>query len=116
MSQDFYEILGVSRDASEDEIQEAYRQKAREYHPDVSDDPNAEEKFKQAKKAKLLPTDEQKRQAYDQMGHDRFEEAGCQQCGRPVRGRVYRHDAGPRRSRPGRGGRGLRADEHAHPR
>ncbi|MBX0285993.1 molecular chaperone DnaJ [Haloarcula salinisoli] len=75
MSQDFYEILGVSRDASEDEIQEAYRQKAREYHPDVSDDPNAEEKFKKAKKAKEVLTDEEKRQMYDQMGHDRFEQA-----------------------------------------
>ncbi|MFB6222528.1 MAG: molecular chaperone DnaJ [Haloarcula sp.] len=75
MSQDFYEILGVSRDASEDEIQEAYREKAREYHPDVSDDPNAEEKFKKAKKAKEVLTDEEKRQMYDQMGHERFEQA-----------------------------------------
>ncbi|WP_324663001.1 molecular chaperone DnaJ [Haloarcula sediminis] len=75
MSQDFYEILGVSRDASEDEIQEAYRQKAREYHPDVSDDPDAEEKFKKAKKAKEILTDEEKRRMYDQMGHDRFEQA-----------------------------------------
>ncbi len=66
MSQDFYEILGVSRDASEDEIQEAYREKAREYHPDVSDDPDAEEKFKQATKAKEVLTDEEKRQMYDQ--------------------------------------------------
>ncbi|EMA00902.1 molecular chaperone DnaJ [Haloarcula vallismortis] len=75
MSQDFYEILGVSRDASEDEIKEAYREKAREYHPDVSDDPDAEEKFKQAKKAKEVLTDEEKRQMYDQMGHERFEQA-----------------------------------------
>ena len=75
MSQDFYEILGVSRDASEEEIQTAYREKAREYHPDVSDDPDAEEKFKQAKKAKEVLTDEEKRQMYDQMGHDRFEQA-----------------------------------------
>ncbi|MDS0221982.1 molecular chaperone DnaJ [Haloarcula sp. S1AR25-5A] len=75
MSQDFYEILGVSQDASEDEIKEAYREKAREYHPDVSDDPDAEEKFKQAKKAKEVLTDEEKRQMYDQMGHDRFEQA-----------------------------------------
>ncbi|QCC49848.1 molecular chaperone DnaJ [Halapricum salinum] len=75
MSEDFYDILGVSRDADADEIQEAYREKAREYHPDVSDDPNAEEKFKKAKKAKEVLTDEEKRQAYDQMGHERFEQA-----------------------------------------
>ena len=75
MSEDFYEVLGVSRDASEDEIQQAYRKKAREYHPDVSDDPNAEEKFKKAKKAKEVLTDEEQRQMYDQMGHDRYVEA-----------------------------------------
>ncbi|MFC7096170.1 molecular chaperone DnaJ [Halobaculum marinum] len=75
MSEDFYDVLGVSRDASEDEIKQAYRQKATEYHPDVSDADDAEEKFKQVKKAKEVLTDEEKRSAYDRMGHDRFEQA-----------------------------------------
>jgi molecular chaperone DnaJ len=75
MSEDFYDFLGVSRDASEEEIEEAYREAVREYHPDVSDDPDAEEKFKTAKKAKEVLTDDEKREMYDQMGHDRFVEA-----------------------------------------
>ncbi|MCU4924574.1 molecular chaperone DnaJ [Halobacteria archaeon AArc-dxtr1] len=75
MSEDFYDILGVSRDASPEEIKQAYRQKATEYHPDVSDDPDAEEKFKKIQKAKQVLTDEDKREAYDQMGHDRYEQA-----------------------------------------
>ena len=75
MTEDFYEILGVSRDASEEEIEEAYREAVRNYHPDVSDDPDAEEKFKKAKTAKEVLTDEQKRKQYDQLGHERFVEA-----------------------------------------
>ncbi|MFC6718092.1 molecular chaperone DnaJ [Natrialbaceae archaeon GCM10025810] len=75
MSEDFYDILGVSPDASTDEIKQAYRKKATEYHPDVSDDPDAEEKFKKIQKAKQVLTDEDKRQAYDRMGHDRYEQA-----------------------------------------
>ncbi len=75
MSEDFYSVLGVSRDASPEEIKQAYREKATEYHPDVSDDPNAEEKFKQIQKAKQVLTDEDKREAYDRMGHDQYQQA-----------------------------------------
>ena len=75
MTEDFYDVLGVSRDASEEEIEQAYREAVRKYHPDVSDDPDAEEKFKQAKKAKEVLTDGEKRRMYDQMGHERFVEA-----------------------------------------
>ncbi len=75
MAEDFYEVLGVSRDASEEEIEQAYREAVRNYHPDVSDDPDAEEKFKKAKTAKEVLTDEQKRKQYDQLGHERFVEA-----------------------------------------
>jgi molecular chaperone DnaJ len=75
MSEDFYDVLGVGRDASEDDINAAYRKKAARYHPDVSDDPDAEEKFKRIKTAKEVLTDEEKRQAYDRMGHERFVQA-----------------------------------------
>jgi len=75
MTEDFYDILGVSRDASEAEIEEAYREAVRQYHPDVSNEPDAEEKFKKAKTAKEVLTDEEKRKQYDQLGHERFVEA-----------------------------------------
>ena len=67
---DFYDILGVNRDASDDEIKKAYRKLAMKYHPDRNpDNPSAEEKFKEAKEAYEILSDSQKRAAYDQYGH-----------------------------------------------
>lgn len=75
MAEDFYDVLGVSRDADEDEINRAFRRKAAKHHPDVSDDPDAEERFKKIQKAKDVLTDEEQRQLYDQLGHDQYVEA-----------------------------------------
>ncbi|PSP89511.1 molecular chaperone DnaJ [Halobacteriales archaeon QS_4_69_34] len=75
MAENFYEILGVDSDASEAEITRAYRDKASEYHPDISDDPDAEEEFKKIQQAREVLTDSEKRQAYDRLGHERFEQA-----------------------------------------
>jgi molecular chaperone DnaJ len=67
---DYYEVLGVNRDASEDEIKKAYRKLAMKWHPDRNpDNPKAEEHFKEAKEAYEVLTDAQKRPAYDQFGH-----------------------------------------------
>lgn len=68
---DYYEVLGVDRDASEDEIKRAYRKKAFEFHPDRNpDDPEAETRFKEAAEAYDVLRDTGKRQRYDQFGHE----------------------------------------------
>ncbi|RMG89760.1 MAG: molecular chaperone DnaJ [Chloroflexi bacterium] len=69
MARDYYEILGVSRNASKDEIKRAFRKLARQYHPDVSDDPQAEAKFKEIAEAYDVLSDDDKRSRYDRFGH-----------------------------------------------
>ncbi len=67
---DYYEILGVARDASADDIKRAYRRLARRYHPDVSKESDAEVRFKEMKEAYEVLKDPEKRKAYDQFGAD----------------------------------------------
>ena len=67
---DYYEILGLTKEASADEIKKAYRKTALKYHPDRNPgDKSAEEKFKEAAEAYSVLSDPEKRQRYDQFGH-----------------------------------------------
>lgn len=76
MAQDFYELLGVERDADASAIKRAYRRKARELHPDVSDEPDAEERFRRVTEAYEVLSDDERRATYD-----RFGEAGLRRGG-----------------------------------
>ena len=67
---DYYEILGVTRGADADEVKRAYRKMARKFHPDVSKEKNAEDKFKEVQEAYEVLRDTDKRAAYDQLGRD----------------------------------------------
>ena len=71
---DFYEVLGISKTANADEIKRAYRKKAKQYHPDICKEPDAEEKFKEVQEAYEVLSDDNKRAAYDRYGHAAFEQ------------------------------------------
>ena len=75
---DYYEILGITRSSNSKEIKKAYLKLAKKYHPDQnSDDPNAEQKFKELSEAYEVLKDEQKKSAYDRFGHAAFENGGA---------------------------------------
>jgi len=77
MKEDYYDILGISKNATQAEIKKAYRKLAIKYHPDKNpDDSEAEEMFKKAAEAYEVLGNEEKRQKYDQFGHSAFDGSG----------------------------------------
>ena len=73
---DYYEVLGVDKNATEADIKSAFRKLAKKYHPDVSKEENAAEKFKEAQEAYAVLSDPEKRKQYDQFGHSAFNNNG----------------------------------------
>src|SRR6478672_10972182 len=98
MARDFYEVLGVSRDADRDEVQQAYRRLARKNHPDVNKDPGAEERFKEINEAYSALSDPELRKRYDRFGEDfrRVPEDWEQRVGAGAGGSGRRAGGGPR--------------------
>ncbi len=90
MKKDFYEVLGVSKTASKDEIKSAYRKMALKYHPDRNKAPDAEEKFKEINEAYEVLSNDQKKSAYDQYGQAAFDPNSG-----PFGGRTYTQQNGP---------------------
>lgn len=77
MAKNYYEVLGVGKTASDEEIKKAYRKLARKYHPDVNpDNKEAEERFKEISEAYAVLSDKDKKAQYDAMGHDAFSHSG----------------------------------------
>jgi molecular chaperone DnaJ len=76
MPRDYYEVLGVSRDAGETEIKKAFRRLARELHPDVNQEPDAEDRFKEAAEAYEVLSDAERRRTYDAYGHEGLRSGG----------------------------------------
>lgn len=75
---DYYEILGVSKNASDDELKSAFRKLAKKYHPDVNKEEGAQDKFKEISEAYTVLSDKTKKQQYDQFGHEAFNGGGSQ--------------------------------------
>ena len=73
---DYYEVLGIPKNADEGEIKKAFRNLARQYHPDVNKTDGAIERFKEINEAYQILSDQQKRQAYDQFGHAGIDPSG----------------------------------------
>ena len=98
MARDYYDVLGVSRDASPDELQQAFRRLARANHPDVNNDPGAEERFKEINEAYSALSDPELRKRYDRFGEDfrRVPEDWEQRVGAGVGGSGSRAGRGPR--------------------
>ena len=71
---DYYEVLGVSKDADDKTIKSAFRKLAKQYHPDVNKEPGAADKFKEAQEAYAVLSDAEKRKQYDQFGHAAFDQ------------------------------------------
>lgn len=104
---DYYEILGVAKNATDAELKKAYRRLAMKYHPDRNpDDKKAEEQFKEAKEAYDVLSDERKRSAYDQFGHAGVEQSfgGGQQAGAAGFGDIFESVFGDIFGGGGRGG------------
>lgn len=79
MSEDYYEILGVKKNSTDEEIKKAYKQLAKKYHPDINKAPDSEEKFKKLSEAYAVLSDKQKREQYNQFGKEGFSQRYSQE-------------------------------------
>jgi curved DNA-binding protein len=93
VARDYYDVLGVPRDARGEQIQQAYRKLARRYHPDINKDPGAEDRFKEINEAYQVLSDPESRQRYDRFGPD-FRQVSPGHSGQSRRGSGTRVDFG----------------------